>query len=121
MHVDTRRLLLSSREKLEYWQCDKLDRYLSDKPKLHELYWFKERMHIFYRTKNPTRARQGLDDLILRSKLSRFDEIQRLGRTLSRWRVEILNYFESRLTNARTEAFNNTGKLVMKRAYGCPS
>src|SRR5690606_41710511 len=115
------RLLLTSRQKLQYWQRGDLDRYLRDKPKLFELYWFKERLHIFYRTKNPTRARQSLDDLILQTKLSEFEELKRLGRTLKRWRNEILNYYESRLTNARTEAFNNTGKLVMKRAYGYKS
>lgn len=116
--LPTRRLLLTSRERLEYWQCDKIDRYLADKNKLRELYWFKERLHTFYRTKQPRVASRSIDDLIARAKGSEFEELHRLGRTLHRWRTEILNYFESRLTNARTEAFNNTGKLVMKRAYG---
>jgi transposase len=29
----------------------------------------------------------------------------------------ILNYFESRLTNARAEGFNNKAKLIKRRAY----
>lgn len=119
--LPTRRLLLSSRERLEYWQCDKIDRYISDKPKLRELYMLKEKMHTFYRTRNTSRARETLDTLIFDAKSSAFEEVRRIGRTLKKWRTEILNYFESRLTNARTEAFNNTGKLVMKRAYGYKS
>jgi transposase len=35
-----------------------------------------------------------------------------------RWRREILAYFGTGLTNARTEGFNNKAKLVKKRAYG---
>ena len=45
-------------------------------------------------------------------------ELQTFRRTLIRWRREILAYFETRLTNARTEGFNNKAKLVKKRAYG---
>jgi len=45
-------------------------------------------------------------------------ELQTLRRTLVRWRREILAYFGTGLTNARTEGFNNKAKLVKKRAYG---
>ncbi len=33
-------------------------------------------------------------------------------------RNEILAYFEERITNGRTEGFNNRAKRVKKRAYG---
>ena len=42
-------------------------------------------------------------------------------RTLRAWRNEILTYFKTRLTNARTEGFNNVAKVVKKRAYGYKS
>ena len=45
-------------------------------------------------------------------------ELQTFRRTLMRWRREILAYFGTGLTNARTEGFNNKAKLVKKRAYG---
>ncbi|MBK7842205.1 MAG: transposase [Bdellovibrionales bacterium] len=38
-----------------------------------------------------------------------------------KWRNEILNYFVNRITNARTEGFNNVAKLIQKRAYGVKS
>jgi transposase len=49
---------------------------------------------------------------------SKLKELKKLRRTLMSWRKEILGYFETRLTNARTEGFNNVAKLVQKRAYG---
>jgi transposase len=50
--------------------------------------------------------------------LSLLPEIKTLRRTLLKWRNEILAYFETRLTNGRTEGFNNLAKLVQKRAFG---
>lgn len=52
---------------------------------------------------------------------SKLPEIKTLRRTLVRWRNEILNYFATRLTNARTEGFNNVAKLIQKRSYGVKS
>lgn len=116
--LKTRKLLLTNRSRLDYFKRSDIDFYLRDKPNLRELYEFKERLYTLYRTKGTDRARKALDDLITLAKASFCAEVQRLGRTLKNWRNEILNYFESGLTNARTEAFNNSGKLVMKRAYG---
>lgn len=38
-----------------------------------------------------------------------------LRRTLRSWRNEILAYFKTRLTNARTEGFNNVAKVAEAR------
>ena len=45
-------------------------------------------------------------------------DLRRLRFTLIRWKVEILNYFITGLTNAMTEGFNNKAKLVRKMGYG---
>lgn len=113
-----RRLLLKNRPKLVYFERDALDQWLSDKPALKELYYAKEALHSFYRTKGLRRAKRALTrltDLLARSQLP---ELKRFRRTLKSWQNEILAYFENRLTNARTEGFNNVAKLVQKRAYG---
>lgn len=52
---------------------------------------------------------------------SKIKEIKTLRKTLIKWREEVLNYFENRITNARTEGFNNVAKLIQKRAYGVKS
>lgn len=45
-------------------------------------------------------------------------EIVRWGRTLSRWRKCILNYFLSRGTNAYTEGAHTKIKLTKRASYG---
>ena len=41
-----------------------------------------------------------------------------VARESLRWRREVLAYFLSRLTNARTEGVNGKAKLVIRRADG---
>lgn len=113
-----RRKLLKSREKLEYFECFDLDRYLNQYPKLAELYHYKERLHQLYRTKGFERAKWALTRLLEEMKGSELQDIQRLRRTLKQWQDEILEYFRSRFTNAFTEAMNGIAKLVQRRACG---
>ena len=46
------------------------------------------------------------------------EEVNRLGRTLWRWREQISNWHASRVTNAPTEAANNLMKRVKRAAFG---
>ena len=46
------------------------------------------------------------------------EEINRLGRTLWRWREQISNWHAARVTNAPTEAANNLVKRVKRAAFG---
>lgn len=116
-----KRLILKNRHKLDYFQRSDLDRYLNQHPKLDELYRFKEKLHLVYRTKGYSRATHALFKLIEEMRKSNLEEIQRLSRTLQRWRKEILLYFDTGLTNAFTESMNNIAKLVQKRGYGYKS
>ncbi len=114
-------LLLKPRYKLKYFEKGAIDRWLADYPELKELYWAREAMFNFYRTKGLDRASRSLTKLTDHLASSKIKAIRRLRRTLMSWRVEILNYFKTGLTNARTEGFNNVAKLVQKRAYGYKS
>lgn len=113
-----RRKLLKSRDKMEYFERSDLDHYLSQHPKLRELYYFKERLHQLYRTKGYNRARVSLLKLLEEMKGSELEEVQRLRRTLNLWKEEVLEYFRSRFTNAFTEAMNAIAKLVQRRGCG---
>ena len=113
-----RRLLLRRRHKMFYYERDALDRWLKEHPELQEIYTAKEALYSFYSIKGSKRAAVALTkftDWLAHSKLK---ELKKLRWTLMSWRKEILGYFETRLTNARTEGFNNVAKLVQKRAYG---
>jgi transposase len=114
-------LLLKSRYKLKYFERDALDRWLADYPELKEIYWAREMMFTFYRTKGFNKASNALTRLTDHLAHSKIKEIRTLRRTLMSWRTEILNYFKTGLTNARTEGFNSVAKLVQKRAYGYKS
>lgn len=113
-----RRLLLMSSKKLDYFDRKAIWVYLQDYPELAELYHWKERLHGFYRTYGIDRATIAFDHMINDMAKAETKEVKTLRKTLMKWRVEILNYFKSKLTNARTEGFNNVAKLVQKRAYG---
>lgn len=116
-----RKLLLMSSKKLDYFDRKAIWTYLQAHPELAELYQWKERIHTFYRIQGYNRAKIALNLILDKMALSQLSEIKTLRRTLQRWSKEILNYFNSRLTNARTEGFNNVAKLVQKRAYGYKS
>jgi len=113
-----RRLLMRPRFKLRYYERHALDQWLLSYPELREIYAAKEAIYSVYRIKGKQRAERALTrltDLLAHSKLK---EIKRFRRKLVALRKEILSDFENRLTNARTEGFNNVAKLVQKRAYG---
>lgn len=116
-----RKLLLRNGYKLEYFERKALWKWLDKKPKLKEVYFYKEALHQLYRTKGIRRAKRALENLINEMAYSQLPEIKTLRNTLRKWKNEILNYFENRITNARTEGFNNVAKLYQKRAFGYKS
>jgi transposase len=116
-----RKLLLMNGKRLEYFERRALHQWLDHHPRLKELYNFKEALHGLYRCRGYNRARRALIGILDRMALSELPEIKKLRKTLMKWRVEILNYFITRLTNGRTEGFNNLAKLLQKRAFGFKS
>ena len=109
-----RSLLLTSNINLDYFQRKALWQYLDKFPELKEVYAFKESLHAFYRIKGYNRAAKALTKLTDRMAQSKLKEIKRLRKTLMKWRQEILNYFRTGVTNARTEGFNNIAKLLQR-------
>ena len=119
--LPTRRKLLCSRINLDYFVRIEIDNYLKRHEKLDELYRWKERLFEFYRIKGHMRAVRAMNKMLERMKLSACEEVQRLRRTLMRWKSEVLGYFEKGYTNGFTERMNGTGKLVQRRAFGYKS
>lgn len=121
MSSKAKRWLTMSSKNLDYFDRKAIWKFLADKPQLKELYDWKERMFALYRIKGYERAKKALEYMLIDMEKSVLPEIKTLKRTLTRWKQEVLNYFIHRLTNARTEGFNNVAKLVQKRAYGYKS
>lgn len=116
-----RKLLLRNGKKLEYFERKALYDWLDQYPELKEIYHCKEALYGFYRIKGDQIAAKVLIKMTDSMALSQIPEIKTLRRTLMKWRNEILNYFKTGITNARTEGFNNVAKLIQKRAYGVKS
>jgi transposase len=119
--LKTRRKLLRSRIKLDYFVRSEIDQYLKNHEKLNELYRWKEKIFEFYRIKGYGRASVAFNKLMEAMAKSGLAEIQKLLRTFKRWRHEIVRYFAEGYTNAFTERMNGTGKLVQRRAFGYKS
>lgn len=113
-----RKLLLKNSKKLHYETRIDLHKWLKNYPQLNEVYWAKEWMHKLYRCKGRKWAERCLTKLTDTLALSKVKEFKTLRRTLMKWRNEILNYFENRITNARTEGFNRVAKLLQRRSCG---
>lgn len=116
-----RTLLLRNRHRLKYYERSALDEWLKLYPKMHEIYWFKEALYLLYRTKGVERAARAFTNLTDRMARSALPEIKKLRTTLMKWRKEILQYFESGLTNARTEGYNRRAKGEQYNAFGVRS
>lgn len=118
MELKQRRLLLRNREDLKYHEKLELDKFLEKHPELEELYLFKERLRVFYRSRNHRQARRQLGLFIEDLEKSSQEAANTLGRTLSRWKTELIAYFGKRWTNGFTEATNGTAKALQRRARG---
>lgn len=113
-----RRLLLRNHHNLKLFEQSALRKWLTNFPELNEIYSWKERLHAFYRINGFDRAKQAFVHLTDQMAHSQLPEIISLRKTLMKWRIEILNYFKFRLTNARTEGYNNVAKVIKRRSYG---
>ena len=113
-----RKLLLKKYSKLDWHVKKAVDRWLDENPRVKEVYNYKEAIHSFYNIKGKNFARKVLIKIIDQMAFSNIPEIKTLRNTLRSWFNEIVNFFENRLTNGRTEGFNRVGKLVQRNGYG---
>lgn len=116
-----RKLLLRNGHRLQYFERSALHAWLAEHETIREIYFYKEALHRFYRTRGYNKAAVALIRLTDQMALSKLPEIKKLRKTLMKWRWEILAYFKTKLTNGRTEGFNRLAKLYQYRAFGYKS
>lgn len=87
-------------------------------PEIHMFYLTKERLRDMYKAESKEEAEKQLRLII--STLSSTDdgELISWGRTLSRWKEPILNYWSSRSTNGFMEGMHNKMKLIKRISFG---
>lgn len=116
-----RHLLLKNRSRLQAYQKRAVTRFCKENPNVNEVYRFKERISNFYNIKGFKQASRIFTKITDDMASSKIPEIQKLRRTLMKWRDEILRYFKTGLTNARIEGINRKCKLLQRCAFGFQS
>jgi transposase len=111
-------LLLKNRFNLKPEEKKAVNRFCRENPLVKEVYNFKQRINGFYRIKGFKQASRVLTKITDDMASSIIKEIKTLRKTLMKWRKEILQYFKTGLTNARTEGFNRKAKLIQRMACG---
>ncbi len=91
-------------------------------PLIKELYELKEDYILFNRLKDKPIIIERFDELIYRFMNHENKEVVRVGRTITKWKQEILNSFNwyngRRISNGPIEARNNIIKLLIRNAAG---
>ena len=101
----------------------KLEQFLNDKPAIKSLYLFKEQLLALLKLKHQ-KARQCKQliptflDMIKQLKAATFEPLVKLGKTLYKWRDEIVRMWRFTKNNGITEGFHRKMKLIQRRAYG---
>ena len=109
---------LRGKERLRSSEMDAIIAWGDGAPELFQLWVLKEDLRMMYEQRTRRRAAQRLDKIIHALQAMESLRAQTLGRTLTRWREEILNFFHHRTTNAYTEGLNRKLKLLQRTAYG---
>lgn len=84
-----------------------------------KFYWFaKEELREIYKLKDKDEAKSKLSTLIRIMYKEHDSGLTNWANTLSNWKEEILNFFQTHITNAYTEGVNNKLKLIKRTGFG---
>jgi len=96
----------------------KLLKYFIMFPGLKEAYKTKEEVRSLYRIATWEKAAQKIKCIKSKLLASKNMELIEMGKTLTNWETEILNYFKCRITNAYTEGLHTKCKLIKRKSFG---
>ncbi|HEX2274867.1 MAG TPA: ISL3 family transposase [Acidimicrobiales bacterium] len=115
-----RRSLLRSRHRLDDrgWARIQAAFDADDELELECAWVGKEAFCDLYRAVDRAAAKAALDDWYALVERYDVDELNTLARTIRQWESQFLNYFDSRATNARSEARNLIIKQVKRSGFG---
>lgn len=113
-----RKLLLKGKEHLSEEERHKLKLLLTNYPDLYTYYFIKEGLREMYAKQTKEEATKLLDNLISVMYRQREKGCSDWARTLERYRVGILNYFDFHITNAYTEGVHTKMKLIKRQGFG---
>ncbi len=123
-----KRLLLMKNETLgkirnkPKWEA-KVQRFmglLKTHPELRILWYLKNRIHVFYETRDEKKAAERFRGIIgyLDTYARVHPEFADLKATLLNWETEIMNFFKYHITNAYIEGLNNRIETLKRKRFG---
>ena len=118
---NVRRILFKGKEKLNDKEKIKLELLFKKFEKfssLYQAYFIKEKLRDFYKLTDKKEARRQLDNIIMFCETSHSRYMKSFGRTLFRWKENILNYFDNFQTNAFTEGVHTKIKMIKRVSFG---
>ncbi len=98
--------------------ADALEPVFQILPEVATAWLLKEQFAVIYDAPNRTEAERRLELWLDHITAAGIPEFINTWRTLQRWREEILNYFDDRVTNAFAEGVTNRIKVMKRRSYG---
>ena len=117
----SRWLMLKDREKLKEDQLEQLSHMLELSKLLAQAYFLLHEFRKFIHSPDLHTAKKRLNDWYMHvgtTDPKEFERFHKCIETFSRWESEILNAFESGLSNGYTEGCNNRIKVIKRNAYG---
>lgn len=116
-----RRILFKGKEKLNEKEKSKLEtlfKKFEKFPSLYQAYFIKEKLRDFYKLTGKKVARKKLNNIIMFCETSQSRYMKAFGKTLFRWKENILNYFDNFQTNAFTEGAHTKIKMIKRVSFG---
>jgi transposase len=111
-------LLRKRGDRLAPEEKEKVDLMLWYDPALRDAYLLKEAYYRFLDAPTKREAREKLDEWLHLVRVSDLPEYRDCVRAHTNWKEEILNHFDTGLTNGRTEGFNNKIKVIKRVSFG---
>ncbi|VEU81016.1 ISL3 family transposase [Haploplasma axanthum] len=116
------KLLYVYKYKINVYSKTLLDHLLSSNTELNDIYSLRNIYTDFNRTSNYDDAHENLNEMINIFSNHNNYEIRQYGKTLKRWKNEILNSFiregKSRYSNGKLEGKNRDIKTILRNSYG---
>jgi transposase len=121
----TRWLLLKNPENLKADADDptkderkRLQKALAINQPLMQAYYLKEDLRRFWEQPDRARAERFLDGWLRRAEASGVTVLKQIARRIHLFRFGLLNWYDHRISTARSEATNNKIGTLQRRAYG---
>lgn len=114
----SRYALLKNPWDLSAKEWDKLSAIQKHNAPLYRAYLLKEALADIFREPSEETAEAELDRWLAWASRSKLGPFVKAARTVRKYKDGILAYVETRLTNGRTEGFNNKLRMIARRAFG---